>query len=182
MTVRARDKNAVPGRWWFVLDFALKAIMAIFLFVMMALTAADVVGRYLLDAPISGAFEVVQYLMAVMVFAALPVTTAADSHLTVSLIPPTSPGVVGRLHRIVIRLFSAVALLLIAWRMAEQARILDNSQQVSGYLQLPLAPIAAIMAAFATLAFAIIIAKLIAALSGHDDARHDVDATRLGLD
>jgi TRAP-type C4-dicarboxylate transport system permease small subunit len=162
----------VLGRWWTWLDFVLKAIMAIFLFVMMVLTAADVICRYLLNAPISGAFEIVQYLMAVVVFAALPVTTAVDGHLTVSLMPPRLPGPLGWLHRVFIRLLSAAALLLIAWRTASQAQILEGSQQVSGYLQLPLAPIAAAMAAFAALAFFIIFMKLVAAIRGRDTPAH----------
>ena len=58
----------MSGRWWLRLDFALKIIMAVFLFVMMVLTAADVIGRYVFNAPISGAFEIVQYLMALVVF------------------------------------------------------------------------------------------------------------------
>jgi TRAP-type C4-dicarboxylate transport system permease small subunit len=162
------------GRWWAYLDFGLKVIMSIFLFVMMTLTAADVIGRYVFNAPISGAFEIVQYLMAIVVFAALPVTTAADAHLTVSLMARSLHGALGRAHRILTRFASAAALLLIAWRMANQAKILDNSQQVSGYLQLPLAPIAAVMAAFAALAFLIMLAKLYAAVIGHDaPAPHD---------
>lgn len=163
------------GKWWRWLNFGLKVIMAIFLFVMMALTAADVIGRYVLNAPISGAFEVVQYLMAIVVFAALPVTTAADNHLSVSLIPQTLRGTTGRLHRIFVRLVSAMALLLIASRMAEQAKILHSSQQVSGYLELPLAPIAAVMAVFATFAFVIIVVKLIAAVLGRDQPDYDAD-------
>ena len=147
--------------------------MAIFLFIMMALTSADVIGRYVLNAPISGAFEIVQYLMAVVVFAALPVTTASDSHLSVSLIPPAMHGPIGRVHRIFIRLVSAIALFVIAWRMASQAQILANSQQVSGYLQLPLAPVAAVMAVFAALAFLIMLVKLIAAIGGREHAQRE---------
>lgn len=154
--------------WWRILDVSLKVVMAVFLFVMMALTAADVVGRYLLNAPISGGFEIVQYLMALVVFAALPVTTASDSHLTVSLVTGALRGPAGRVHQVFVRLVSAVALLLIAGRMAVQAEILGNSQQVSGYLQLPLAPIAAAMAALASLAFVIILVKLVAAILGRD--------------
>lgn len=165
------------GNWWRWLDFGLKVIMAVFLFVMMALTAADVFGRYVLDAPISGAFEIVQYLMAIVVFAALPVTTASDNHLSVSLIPTTLRGPIGRAHRIFIRLVSAIALFVIAWRMASQAQILASSQQVSGYLEFPLAPIAAVMAVFASLAFLIIFVRLVAAVLGHDvPAPHDEPA------
>jgi TRAP-type C4-dicarboxylate transport system permease small subunit len=167
---------------WRWLDFGLKVIMAIFLFVMMVLTSADVIGRYVLNAPISGAFEIVQYLMAVVVFAALPVTTASDGHLSVSLVPSTMRGPIGRAHRIIIRLVSAIALFVIAWRMIAQAQILDGSQQVSGYLQLPLAPIAAVMAVFAVLALLIMLVKLIAAISGSDNEPRETTAFDQGYE
>lgn len=156
------------GSLWRRLDFSLRVIMAVLLFAMMALTSADVLGRYVFDAPISGAFEIVQYLMAIVVFAALPATTASSSHLSVSIIPTTLRGPFGRAHRVFIRLVSALALLLIASRMALQAQILASSQQVSGYLEFPLAPIATVMAVFASLAFLIIVVQLIAVVLGHD--------------
>jgi TRAP-type C4-dicarboxylate transport system permease small subunit len=172
----------VINSFWRRLEFGLKVIMAIFLFVMMALTAADVVCRYFFNAPISGAFEIVQYLMAIVVFTGLPVTTASDGHLAVSLIPRTMSGRIGRMHRIFVRLLSSVALLLIAWRMTVQAQILDGSQAISGYLQVPLAPIAGVMAFFAFLAFLIIAAKLAAALFAHDDGPHDSAAVDRGYE
>ena len=60
--------------------------MAVFLFAMMTITAVDVLGRYVFNTPVPGGFEIVQYLMAVVVFASLPLTTAAERHLTVSLL------------------------------------------------------------------------------------------------
>ncbi len=167
---------------WRFLDLGLKSIMAIFLFTMMAITAVDVVGRYLFNAPLSGGYEIVQYLMALVVFAALPVTTAADSHLSVTLIPPRMAGGIGRAHRIVVGLVSMIALVVIAWRMAEQARILGQSQQISGYLQLPLAPIAWTMAALAGLAVIIIVVKFAAAVLGREDNVPGHEATPLGID
>lgn len=154
---------------WHRLQFGLKLLMAAILYFMMVLTAADVISRYVLNAPISGAFEVVQYLMGILVFAGLPVTTASDNHLSVSLIPKDLSGLKGRIHRSFVCCVSAVGLLLIASRMAEQARILYTSKEVSGYLELPLAPIAAVMAVFATLAFLISGVQLVNAVIGRRD-------------
>jgi TRAP-type C4-dicarboxylate transport system permease small subunit len=167
---------------WRFLDLGLKSIMAIFLFAMMVITSVDVAGRYLFNAPLSGGYEIVQYLMALVVFAALPVTTAADSHLSVTLIPPNLSGRIGRAHRIVVGLVSMLALMLIAWRMAEQAQILSRSQQISGYLQLPLAPIAWVMAAFAALAVVIIAVKFAATVLGRDTGLREREPAPLGID
>jgi TRAP-type C4-dicarboxylate transport system permease small subunit len=160
--------RAMVQRWWRRFAIGLEGVMAILLFVMMMLTAADVIGRYLLDAPIPGGFEIVQYLMALVIFAGLPLTTAADSHLSVSLLSAALRGAVGRAHQIYVRLFSTVALVFIAWRMADEALILDQSEQVSGYLQFPLWPIAAVMAALASLAVLVIVVKLVLAVLGRD--------------
>lgn len=158
------------GRFWRELDRILKIVMAAFLFAMAAITFFDVLGRYVFSMPIPGGFEMVQYLMALVVFASLPLTTAADSHLAVSLLPPSKTGTLGYIHRLFIRALSAIAIGVITWRMAEQGMILQGSQQISGYLQLPLAPIAFAMAALAAIAFVIILGKFVAALLGGDDS------------
>jgi TRAP-type C4-dicarboxylate transport system permease small subunit len=117
---------------------------------------------------VPGGFEIVQYLMAIVVFAALPLTTAADKHLSVSLITDQLRGVARYLHRIFVLLVSTVAVVLIAWRMAVQASLLSSSQQVSGFLQWQLAPVAWTMTALAALAAFIILVKLATALTGRE--------------
>lgn len=158
-------------RCWRRLDGILKAIMAILLFAMMAITTVDVFGRYVFGIPIPGGFELVQYLMALVVFASIPVTTAADSHLTVALITPRRTGLLGFSHRLFIRALSMIALAVITWRMADQALILRDSQQISGYLQLPLAPIAFTMAGLAAIAFLVIVGKFVLVLRGREDSQ-----------
>ncbi len=168
--------------WWRLLDQALRVIMAIFLFAMMMITSADVVGRYAFTSPIPGGFEIVQYLMALVVFASLPLTTAVDGHLSVALLPPRKTGHFGYVHRVFIRLVSALALALIAWRMGEQALSLDRAQQISGYLQLPLAPIAWAMTGLAAVAFVLILGKLLTAILGREQSRDDSKLLPRGVD
>ena len=157
-----------PSRLWTIFDQALKTVMATLLFAMMTVTTIDVIGRYLLNAPVPGGFEIVQYLMAVVVFASLPLTTAADNHLSVSLVGDQLKGRARRVHRICVLTVSTVALVVIAWRMAEQAAILGRSQQISGFLQLPLAPIAWVMSVLAALAAVVVLVKLAAAILGRE--------------
>jgi TRAP-type C4-dicarboxylate transport system permease small subunit len=159
-----------PSRLWSLFDQALKITMATLLFAMMAITTIDVIGRYLLSAPIPGGFEIVQYLMAIVVFASLPLTTAADSHLSVSVIGNYLTGGIRRVHRVFVLAFSSAALIVIAWRTGEQARILARSQQISGFLELPLAPIAWAMSVLAALAAVIVLVKLAAAALGREPA------------
>ena len=147
-------------------EHAMNGIMAILLFGMMTITACDVIGRYLLNAPIPGGFEIVQYLMAVVIFASLPLTTAAERHLTVSVLENRFRGTTRHVYRIVMLMISLIALAVIAWRMGVQADVLGRSQQVSGFLQLPLAPVAWTMTALAALAALVAAVKFVAELSG----------------
>jgi TRAP-type C4-dicarboxylate transport system permease small subunit len=153
---------------WAAFDLTLKIVMATLLFAMMTITTVDVVGRYLLNAPVPGGFEIVQYLMAIVVFASLPLTTAADSHLSVSLVGGHLRGGGKRIHRTFVMALSVTALVVIAWRMADQGQILANSQQVSGFLELPLAPVAYAMCALAWLAAVIALVKFAGAVLGRE--------------
>lgn len=53
---------------------------------MMAVTFADVIGRYFLNAPISGSDEIIGLMMGGVMFAALPRITRDEEHITVDLL------------------------------------------------------------------------------------------------
>src|SRR5262245_21392491 len=55
------------------------------------LTFADVVARYLLNAPIRGAFEVTELTLLVLIFAGLPLVSHADEHVTMDFIDRILP-------------------------------------------------------------------------------------------
>jgi len=73
-----------------------------------------------------------------------------------------------RIHRVYTLGISAIALLVIAFRIAAQGNLLAESKQVSGYLSIPLAPIAWAMAFFAFVAVVIVLIMLVRALLGLD--------------
>lgn len=155
-------------RLWRNVERALEAIMAIFLLSMALITVIDVVGRYLLNAPLTGGYEIVQYLMALSVFASLPLATRAENHLTVSLVTDQLTGWARRGHRIVILIVSALSLAFITWRLAEQAAALASRGTLSGSLGLPLAPIAWTMTVLAGLAVLVACALLARAIFDPD--------------
>ncbi len=53
---------------------------------MMVLTFVDVVGRYLLNRPLRGAFELTELGLVVLIFAGLPLVSHADEHVTMDFI------------------------------------------------------------------------------------------------
>src|SRR5712691_5124568 len=54
------------------LDRVLGAAAAGLLFFLMALTTADVIGRYIFNWPLRGAFEITELLLLTLIFAGLP--------------------------------------------------------------------------------------------------------------
>ena len=149
---------------------ALLSISAVLLFAMMLLVTLDVAGRYLLNAPIAGSFEVTQFLLALLIFAALPVVTRDDTHISVSLVENLLKGRARFVQRLFVLLVDAVALGVIAWRTWIGGNQLAEGQQVTGYLEWPLAPLAYAMAILAGIAFLTVLAMIWTHLRGGGNA------------
>lgn len=103
----------------------------------MGLTAADVIGRYLFNAPLKGAYEMTQLLLAAMIFSALPAVAQRREHITVELLP-TLPGRARQLQVWTVAMFSAAVLAVLAWRLAllaaRMVRLGDRSPELSAPL------------------------------------------------
>ena len=65
---------------------ALILFASITLFVLMWLTVVDVFFRDVFDISITGLFEVTEVLMGILVFAGVPIITAKDGHVAVTLL------------------------------------------------------------------------------------------------
>lgn len=61
-------------------------LLVAMLFAMVALTFIDVVGRRLFNVPVYGANDITEHLMAVIIFAGLPLLTAQRGHLSIDLL------------------------------------------------------------------------------------------------
>ncbi len=90
---------------------------------MMVLTFFDVVGRYLLNRPIRGAFEITELGLLVLIFAGLPLVSFADEHALMDFIDRLlGPRALRGLERAVHALCAAVMFLLawLAWMKADR--------------------------------------------------------------
>jgi TRAP-type transport system small permease protein len=56
------------------------------LLAMMLLTVVDVVGRYVFNRPVRGAFEVTELMLLVLIFAGLPLVSYAEEHAVMDFI------------------------------------------------------------------------------------------------
>src|SRR5918999_91862 len=72
-------------------DAILGVAASMLLFLMMLLTFADVVARYLINRPIRGGFELTELTLLVLIFAGLPLVSHADEHVTMDFIDRILP-------------------------------------------------------------------------------------------
>jgi len=128
-------------------DLALAAIAGSLLFAMMTLTFADVVMRYFFNAPIKGGFEVTEMMMAVLIFAGLPLVSRKKEHVTIDAFDRFFPAAVRRVLHGVIELVCAATLLGMAWLLYRKAGSFADIGDVTQTLKFPIAPFIYLMAA-----------------------------------
>lgn len=112
---------------------------ALMLFLMMALTFVDVIGRYLLNAPVFGAAEMIQFLLALTVFAGLVLVSFRDEHIAVELVSPLIENRFPRLHSLIVKLATSLGLALVGAEMLRQSQHALATKRVSIVLEWPLA-------------------------------------------
>jgi TRAP-type C4-dicarboxylate transport system permease small subunit len=136
---------------------ALGWVTGLVLFAMMALTFVDVCARYLFNAPIPGAFEITQLLLAVIVFTALPIVTGREQHVSISLVEQVLNGTAKKVQCVLVSLIGAAGLGYLAWMLWRQGGRLARYGDYTAHLKLPLAPYAFLMAVLCGVSAAILL-------------------------
>ncbi len=116
----------------------LEALAAISLLGMMLITFVDVTGRFFFNSPILGATELIEVLLAVMVFMAFPLVSWKEENICVDLLDNYFPERWIGLRQVVINAICCCSLILVAmmnWKLA--GRSLDY-EEVTEILELPL--------------------------------------------
>lgn len=153
-------------------------MVSVVMFAMMALTTADVAGRALLNTPIKGSFEIVTFLLAILIFASLPLITWDEKHITVNLFERWIKGRAQRVLDVVLSATSTFVVALITERMWIQGRLMAEGQHITGFLEWPIAPIAYTMAVFSGLTTLILLIITWNKLTGRD-RHHDHEPTEM---
>jgi TRAP-type C4-dicarboxylate transport system permease small subunit len=124
----------------------LMAAMA--LFTIMLLTLVDVTGRKFFNHSVPGGLEITEILMVVVIFGALPLVSWRGEHVVFDSLDPFIPAWLRRIQQRVVHLFCAVAFAWMARLMLLRADRFTEYGDITVYLQLPLAPVAWVMALF----------------------------------
>jgi TRAP-type C4-dicarboxylate transport system permease small subunit len=135
-----------------IIDRALKPLAwfaAALLFAMMALTVVDVVGRYLFNAPVSGSAEATELMLAIIVFAGLPLAAATHEHIRIDVLEQVLSKRARRAQAVFGFATAAGVTAFVAWRLALRAAELGRLGDLSSHLAFPLGALAWFMAAAA---------------------------------
>jgi TRAP-type C4-dicarboxylate transport system permease small subunit len=84
---------------------------------LMLLTCADVGGRYFLNRPVWGAFELTEMMLAALIFAGLPLVSLRNEHVTVDLFDPVTPDWLFRIQHIAACAIGVACTGYLAWRL-----------------------------------------------------------------
>ena len=141
-----------------VLGF-LKLIGAAALTGMMLLTVVDVIGRFFRH-PIFGSVELVGFLAAVTVAAALPYTYKAGSHVGVEIVVRLLSEKAQTLIDIFTRVLSLILFGVVTWQMFDYAADIRKTGEVSMNLEFPTYYVV-YMLAFGLLLFSVTILETI---------------------
>ena len=118
----------------------LNYIAMLFLAAMMALTGVDVALRYFFNHPISGSFELTQYMMPMVVAFGLAHCANENGHVQVELITSKLPVRSQNVAQCLANLALCTIFGLIAWQAAVRAQGMFSSGLHTEVLYLPIYP------------------------------------------
>ena len=127
-------------------DAILGIVASALLFSMMVLTFFDVVGRYLLNKPIRGAFEITELGLLVLIFAGLPLVSHADEHVTMDFIDRILPDRLARFWVRAMHAICAAIMFFLAWQVWIKANRIAGYADTTDVLRVPIGPFVYFMA------------------------------------
>ncbi len=151
----------------------LEVFSSVTLMSMMLLTFVDVIGRYILGAPVFGAAEMVSTMLALVIFAGLGIANARDKHIVVELFDARIRRLAPGWYDALVQGFSICAMSLIVYVLYEQAVEAAHVDSKTIVLELPLSWITGAIAFLAALS---VVSQVLGLLTGaHTRDEHHLE-------
>ncbi|HKS17686.1 MAG TPA: TRAP transporter small permease [Bradyrhizobium sp.] len=147
------------------LDWTLGLTIAITLFLMMWITFVDVVGRYVFNSPLQGAYEITELSLAVLVFGGLPLVTERQEHVATPLFDHFLRGLALQLKSLAVDLTGLVACSVLAWRLWIQAGTTASLHTQTQVLHIDTAPFVYFMAITSAISGLTLLLRVVRSLS-----------------
>ena len=158
---------------WF--DLALGAAASLLLLAMMLLTFADVLGRYLFNSPLRGAFEVTELALLTLIFAGLPLVSRADEHVTMDFIDKLLGHTARAVLRRLVHGLCGAILLGMAWVVWLKAGKIAAYGDTTDVLKITVGPFVYFMTLMIALTGLIHCAQMVGPISVADTPDFDPD-------
>lgn len=136
------------------------AVAALALVGMVLLTCVDVIGRYLLNRPLTGAFELSEMAMGALVFASLPLVTLRRQHVTVDLFDRVVPPSWRTAQEALANLIAALCTGVVGWRLWVKADDMLRTGETTATLKIAVYPLVYYMALLTFLTAAVIVVMM----------------------
>ncbi len=133
------DKESVSRKLGRI-STALAYVGACSLFGIMCLTTADVAGRYLFNAPITGVFELTEFMVLVLIFSFLAYTQHSKGHVAVDLLVSLFPKKIQRSIALFNHSICLILMCLITYMGFRRALELVEFREASPNLAVPIYP------------------------------------------
>jgi TRAP-type C4-dicarboxylate transport system permease small subunit len=167
----SHDPERSPPQRTDALHQTLAWLSAIPVALIVVLTFADVLGRYIFSSPIKGSVEIIEFAMAMVIFTALPLVTRQRGHVTVSLIDNLVQGPARRIKMVLCDGISALALGVLTWRLYLQGREDLESGSATIVLGMPHAPLSFVLTFFSGLTTLLVLVLIWRTVTAHGDAK-----------
>lgn len=119
----------------------LTGIAATFMGSIAAVTIVDVTGRYVFSSPVRGGVEIIEFLLGLLIFSALPLVIVKNAHITVELFDGFMSEGFKRVREVIVLLGNAGVMAFITSRMWFTALEMVEFDEISLHLQVPTAPL-----------------------------------------
>ena len=123
----------------------LNVLAGLMLLGMMFIGAADVIGRYVLNSPITGAMETNQLLMGGMVFLAWAYTQSKKAHVTVDIIFTSYPPRVQAICTMIMMCIACVLFSIMTWQSIGMVISDWQTGRLVKIILIPIAPFKALV-------------------------------------
>jgi TRAP-type transport system small permease protein len=154
----------------------LMAAMA--LFAIMWLTLLDVMGRKFFNNSIPGSLEMTEVLMVIVIFGALPLVSWRSEHVVFDSLDPFIPTWLKGLQTSIVHLICAGVFGFLAQLILMRADRFAEYGDITVYLQLPMAPVAWVMAGLLAITAAVhLLFVFVRPTPGHVGAQEPESAT-----
>ena len=151
---------------------------AVALFAIMWLTLVDVIGRKFFNNSVPGSLEMTEVLMVIVIFGALPLVSWRGEHVVFDSLDPFIPAWLKGLQTSIVHLICAGVFGFLARLILRRADRFAEYGDITVYLQLPLAPVAWVMAGLLAITAAVhLLFVFVRPPPGHVGAQEPESAT-----